>query len=151
MTNTRLDLQTPGFVAHFKPTQLKMAARFLLTGTAATLLNLLLLWLLTARLGLWYLTASVLAFSVALICNFTFQKFWAFGAADMWGAHAQLLQFIAVNLFNLALNTAFLYILVDRLTVPYLTAQIVSSLLISANSFCAYRWIFQSVQTSFRS
>jgi putative flippase GtrA len=124
--------------------------RFVVTGAGATVLNILLLWLLCGCLGMPYLPASVLSFSTALTCNFAVQKIWTFGASGVAGVHVQWAQFVAANLFNLSLNTAILYMLVERLAVSYLVAQIMSSALISANSYCAYRRIFQDAQMRFR-
>lgn len=120
--------------------------RFLATGACATLLNVVLLWLLCGGLGMPYLPASVLSFSTALLCNFAVQKIWTFSAAGAARVGAQGVQFIATNVFNLALNTGILYLLVERLAVSYLIAQILSSAMVAANSYCAYRWIFHDAQ-----
>ena len=149
--NSRRHASQSEFPNRPSPNLFKASLRFLVAGAAATLLNLFLLWLLSAGFRLWYLTASVIAFSIALICNFAVQKLWAFQSMQFGTAGTQLLHFIGVNLFTLALNTAILYSLVERMGISYLLAQIVSSAVISGISYGAYRHIFRPAQASVRS
>lgn len=118
--------------------------RFGVTGVTATLLNLLLLWLLVAKLGAWYLPASVFAFSLSLGGNFLLQKVWTFGAARRGKSAIQLAQFIIFNLLAMLLNTVILYVAVESLGVSYLVGQLGCSAVLATMSYCAYRWIFRS-------
>ncbi|HEX3664215.1 MAG TPA: GtrA family protein [Rhizomicrobium sp.] len=124
---------------------LKRVARFAVIGTGATLLNLLLLWLFVAMLDMSYIEGSILAFVIALFCNFLCQKIWTFASPRPRArcAHAQLIQFAVVNLFKLSLNTALVYLMVGIGGMAYLVGQSVSSAVIAVESYYAYRWIFR--------
>jgi putative flippase GtrA len=113
----------------------------LISGGSATFFNIVLLWLFVGPLGLRYLGASILSYSVCIACNFALQRVWAFDGAG-GSVLKQLPQFVAVNLFGLMLNTAMLYMLVETTGVPVVLCQAMSSLAICGLSFLAYRRIF---------
>jgi putative flippase GtrA len=116
-------------------------ARFLVSGGSATLLNLCLLWLFVRQLGLWYLGASALSYSVSIGYNFFLQRHWTFN--NMHGSMIrQFPQFAVMNLFGLILNTAILLVLVETFGLPLILSQAAASLAVSVLSFLAYRRIF---------
>jgi putative flippase GtrA len=100
-----------------------------------------LLWLLARQLGIWYLGASVVSYSVCIAYNFALQRVWAFNSTGR-SILKQLPQFVGVNLLGLMLNTVVLYILVESTELPLILCQAVSSLAICGLSFMAYRRIF---------
>jgi putative flippase GtrA len=123
-------------------------ARFGVTGAAATSLNVLILWLLVTKFGVWYLGASIVAFSLSLACNFTLQKVWAFSASCSGQPATQLVQFLSFNLVAMLLNTAILYIAVECFRLSAVVGQLVNSAILALMSYRAYRWIFSSTQHS---
>ncbi|MBV9572237.1 MAG: GtrA family protein [Alphaproteobacteria bacterium] len=122
--------------------QVTAVVRFAITGATATMFNLLLLWLLTEKIGIWRVPASALSFALALVFNFALQKGWAFASPLIKDAQTQLLQFVAVNFVNLTLNTAIYAVLVENDLAPSMVAQLIGSAMTAVNSFFWYRWIF---------
>ncbi len=116
--------------------------RFIVVGTTAMLVNLVVLYALTAGLGLWYLASEIVAFIIAVAYNFTLQKLWAFGGTG-GSPTRQGFFFLLINIFNLALNTAILYALVQFFGLWYILAQVIASALIAFESFFVYRIIFR--------
>lgn len=116
-------------------------ARFFLIGGSATILNIILLWLLAGPLRQWYLGASVVSYSVCIAYNFALQKVWAFSGTG-GSILKQLPQFIGINLLCLLLNTVMLCILVNITNLPVVLCQVTASLAICGLSFLAYRRIF---------
>ncbi|MHB8660820.1 MAG: glycosyltransferase [Minisyncoccota bacterium] len=119
----------------------KRVVRFTIVGGTAMLVNVAILYMLTNGLGLWYVVSETIAFIAALLYNFTLQKLWTFGRTR-GSAMRQGTWFVGINLANLALNVALLYIFVEFLGLWYIAAQIIASLLIAIESFFFYRAIF---------
>lgn len=116
----------------------RKAVKYMVSGGAATLANLAVLFVLAEYLGVHYLIASVIAFSSSIAVSFIMQKFWTFGDASTDGIHVQFFWYLAVVLSNLALNTALVYVLVEWLSVWYLLAQLVAGAVIAVISFFLY-------------
>ena len=118
--------------------------RFLFSGGTALCADLVLLYLLTSVLGIWYLASAIVAFVLSVGVNFGLQKFWTFGDRSRAGLPAQIGAYLLLVVANLALNTLIVYALVERAGLRYLVAQIASSVLIAIGNFFAYqRFIFQ--------
>jgi dolichol-phosphate mannosyltransferase len=116
--------------------------KFIIVGGLAMLINLAVLYVLISMLGIWYLASSIVSFLVALMANFFLQKVWAFGSRRD-KPYRQFAAFFGTNIFNLGLNTLIMYLLVSHVGIEYLIAQIITSVLISIESFFAYSVIFK--------
>jgi dolichol-phosphate mannosyltransferase len=129
---------------HHSPIAKEMGriARFLISGVATVLVNLLTLYIFTEYARVWYLASSVIAFCVSYGVNFTLQKFWTFKHRDINAITYQLPLHFALALGNLALNTAILYALVQWLGVWYVLAQVIAAFVIALDSFFLSRKIF---------
>src|SRR3989344_9133618 len=121
------------------PESLKRIIRFLISGGLATGVNLFALYILIHVIGMWYLTASIIAFFVGFIASFTLQKFWTFKdhRRDVMGK--QLVAYLLIVLFNLGLNTGLVYMFVEYVHFWPLIAQALASLIIAAEGFFAYK------------
>ena len=125
-------------------TTLPRPLRYLFSGGAAALVNLALLAFFVEVLDLWYLAAAVLAFTIALSVSFALQKFFTFAdqARSRNTIARQFSIYATIALVNVALNTFFMYLLVERLLVHYLVSQITASAAIALYSFFVYRAVF---------
>lgn len=117
----------------------KSAAKYIFSGGMATITNLLILYVLVEFLGVHYLIASTAAFVVSIAVSFTMQKFWTFEDSSKDNIHAQFAFYLAVVLFNLALNTFLVYASVEWLHIWYFMAQFIAGAIIALISFFAYR------------
>jgi len=118
-----------------------MIVRYVISGGTAALVDLLLLYLATEVFGVWYLSSAVFAFTIAFIVSFLLQKFWAFRDKRTDGMHGQLLIYLCVLIFNMLINTSFIYFLVEHGNQHYLIAQIISGAIIALWSFFIYRFL----------
>lgn len=125
-----------------RPTVARIA-RFLAIGTLGMALNVGVLYALTEYTGLWYLASEVVAFIVAVSITFFLQKFWTFRQRDRARIAHESLRFFGINAFNLLLNAAILYALVDGLGLWYVPGQVIASALIALESFFVYGRIFR--------
>jgi len=118
---------------------LKRIVRFFIAGGTATAVNLGTLYALVHVAGLWYLTSSVIAFFMGFVVSFTLQKFWTFRDHRTDVVGHQLAVYLGIVLFNLLLNTALVYALVEYVGLSPILAQALAALTIAAEGYFAYR------------
>lgn len=118
--------------------------RFLVVGGTAAAINIGLLYSLTEFVGVWYLFSEIVAFLVALIFNFTLQRFWTFRSRSAERTRQAVL-FVGVNIWNLFLNAVLLYAFVEYAGYWYIYGQILASIIIAIESYFLYRIIFRDV------
>lgn len=116
--------------------------RFLIVGGTAAAINIGLLYTLTEFAGFWYLFSEVVAFLVALVFNFTLQRFWTFKSTSGERTRQATL-FVGVNMWNLVLNAVLLYAFVEYSGYWYIYGQVLASILIAIESYFLYRIIFR--------
>ena len=113
--------------------------RYLISGGTAALVNWATFFLLVHITKIYYLYASILAFIVSIGISFMMQKFWTFRDKLTQDIHMQFARYIGVIVFSLILNTFLVYILVEKISVWYLLAQIIATAIIAVINFFAYR------------
>ncbi len=121
------------------------ATKYLISGGAATAVNLGTVYVLTDWFSVYYLISSVVGFVLAICVSFTLQKFWTFENHSRDFIHWQALIFLTTALTGLMLNTILVYSLVQYLSQHYLLAQILSGVVIAILNFFTYqKLIFRS-------
>ncbi len=91
--------------------------RYLISGGTAALVNWGTLFLLVHIGDMYYLYASVLSFILSIGISFTMQKFWTFRDNLVHDIHTQFTRYLSVIFFSLLLNTALVYLLVEKANV----------------------------------
>lgn len=116
--------------------------KFLISGSFAAAINVVVLYIATEYGGMWYLHSAILSFSIAFIASFLLTKFWMFEHTSVTGSHVQAPLHLGVAIVNLGINTLLMYALVDGLAIWYVFAQVLAAVIIAFESFFAYRWIY---------
>jgi len=125
--------------------------KFIISGSTATLVNFAILYSLTEFAGLWYLFSSVIAFVLAVMVSFFLQKFWTFSDDDKSQIKKQMAMYYIVTTVNLGLNTAGMFVLVERFGIWYIFAQAIMTIAISVEGFFAYKLlIFKKPKKEFK-
>ena len=119
----------------------KQTVRYIISGGSAALVHLVLLYTLTDLFGLWYLASLIIAFVFAVITGFTLQKLWTFNNKDLDSIHLQTTYYLIAVAANLALNAAGVYVLVSKLHMWYMLAQVIMLGLIAVANFFTYKHI----------
>lgn len=118
----------------------RVISKFVIAGSSAAGAQLLVLYILTDIFGMWYLFSAVCAFIVAVLVSFSSHKWWTFRDRHRESMHRQFTLYLAIQITNLILNIAFIYILVDILGVWYLVSQAIISLILAVVSFLLYKY-----------
>lgn len=89
------------------------------------------------------LASTIIAFVIASIINFSFNRQWAFQGARAGRTRPQLLRFYTLVLLNL-LSTVLITVGLSALGLMYLIAKLVAALLNAVANFFLYRaWVFK--------
>ena len=122
----------------------KHAVKYYIVGASGVLVNLGLLYSLTEFVGLWYLVSYIIAISVSITLNFTFNKFWTF--SDSKNSQRTIviyLKFVGVSLLGMGIQLGSAYLLVESLSVYYMLAALISIGIASGINFIINRrWTF---------
>ena len=94
--------------------------RYIIGGGTSAVVNLSLLFFLNSIIGIYYLTASIVAFIAGFFVSWAFHKFWTFRDHSTNNLHTQGGLYLLSSLFGLSLNTLILYIAVDIVHLPVL-------------------------------
>ena len=120
--------------------------RFLIAGTTATLVNMIVLYALTEFAGVWYLLSLTVAFFIAFLISFTLQKFWTFAEKNKERMGNQAIWFFIVQIGGLLFNMLALYIAVDVFDLWYMGAQFFILLFIAASNFLIFKFVIFNKQ-----
>ena len=94
------------------------------------------------KIGAEGAVANVLAYFAGMLNSFWLNRSWAFRATD-GGMLGQGVRFVLVNSVSLALGTAIVYVLVDRLRLPELAVWVPLAGLITVTNYLGLRhWAF---------
>lgn len=113
--------------------------KYFISGGASAAVDLIILYILTDILGIWYLLSSIVAFAVAIGVSFTLQKFWTFRNLTTSRLYQQAALYLLIGVINLLLNSGLMYILVEVVLLWYILAQVIAALVIAALSFFVYK------------
>jgi putative flippase GtrA len=118
--------------------------KFILVGGSIAVLHLLFVYFLTSVIGWWYLTSTIVSYSIALVLNFVLQKFFVRKNNDTSVMGPQFIYFTLLSLTNLGLNVLAMYIFVSLFLWPYLLAQaLIVGSLAAATFFINRTFIFR--------
>jgi dolichol-phosphate mannosyltransferase len=118
----------------------KHAFKYYLVGASGVLVNLGILFALTEFVGLWYLLSSTIAIYVSITSNFLFNKTWTFrDTAIKQGDFLLYGKFICVSLVGMGIQLGFNYMFVEKLSVYYLLAALMSIMIASSVNFVLNR------------
>jgi len=131
-------VQNPVTSAFKRRAKWSKLVRYVFSGGLAAFTNILLLFILTDIVHMWYLISSILSFLVAFIVSFVLQKFFTFQDHTTNGLHGQAFVYLIVTGTNLLINTGLIYMFVEFAHIHYIPAQILTSILIAIESYVIY-------------
>ena len=102
---------------------MKTFIKYCFVGASGAVVDLGALYLLVEYAGLDVLIAAGIAFVLAVINNFIFNKIWTFQNKNK-GYKVQFLKFLAVSCVGLILTLSFMHLFVNIFEIWYLAAEI---------------------------
>ena len=102
----------------------KKFIRFSISGGIATVADVLILYILTDWLGVWYLLSATLSFIVGTFIHYFICSYWVFKADKK--KFRQYMVFVSVQTVGLLINLTVIYILVEYFFVWYILAKLMA-------------------------
>ena len=118
--------------------------KFVVVGAIGTIINLLVLYILTDKLGVYYLLSAIISFLIAMTSNFILNKIWTFEERFRTKVNTRYLKFATVSLMALAVNLLFLYFFTEIIGMYYLFSQVLAIALALVINFIGNKlWTFK--------
>jgi len=117
--------------------------RYIIAGSIATAANLEFLFVGVHYLKMWYLTAAVISFCLAVIISYLLQKFFVFKNYSKAERQKQFYMFLVFAIIMLEVNTLLMYIFVAIIGIWYMLAQAIAAILIAFMKYNFNKIIFQ--------
>ncbi len=117
--------------------------RYAVVGVAGTAIDVLALWAFVELFGFSILWGTTFAFILAVIHNYILNKIWTFNVKEK--NHVKFFsKFLTVSVVGLGLTLAIMYLLTDILSVNYLIAKLITSLVVVMWNFLTNKlWTFR--------
>lgn len=117
-----------------------IAVRYFLCGISAAATNIILLYIFTDILHIWYLYSSVVAFLISIVISFILQKFVVFKDMRTNKMHHQFSKYFVAAILGIITNTAIMFACVDVLGIWYIFSQIVAGFFVMIQNFILYKF-----------
>lgn len=104
--------------------------KYVIGGGITTLIELVILYLLTNKVGMWYVYSSIIVYGFGFTISFFIRKIWAYKDYDFSKTGQQFLVYILILSVTLVLNTLILTTMVRRFHFHYLLAQFLGGIVI---------------------
>lgn len=105
---------------------------FFFVGAVASLVDIGLLYCLCEYLGMWYVPAAALSYSVGILVSYTLNKFLTFHD-NACNYLRQFATFAAISVSCLLVNVCIIWLLVETFSLNYLVAKVFATV-------CAFFW-----------
>lgn len=109
--------------------------RYLMSGVTSATVNLTVLYVFKYKVGLYYLTASIIAFIVAFFVSLVLHKFWTFRDLSVNNIQKQTIMYLLSSLFGLSFNTTLMYLFVSIMHIWIMLSQILAGILVASCTF----------------
>jgi putative flippase GtrA len=119
----------------------KKYIKYLIAGGTATIVDLVFLFLFYDVLNINIIIAATIAFVIAFFVSFYLQKFWTFRDNSRDKFKTQMAVYFIIGSLNVGINALGMNLLVNKLHVWYLLAQIILSGSIAIYSFLVYNFL----------
>ena len=120
--------------------------KFYIVGASGVFVNLIILYLLTNFLGLWYLFSAIFGIIISVTTNFLGNKIWTFKIKDNKIKHyvKKYINFWVASLVGIIIQLILLYILVHFFDIWYLLAAFIAIVIASFSNFLFSKfWVFK--------
>ena len=122
----------------------KQTFKYYLVGASGVGIGLVLLYLLTDIVGIWYVISQSIAIGIAMTSNFTLHKFWTYRKESIEGRTlVKYVKYVIICLIGTVMQLGLTYGLVENLSVYYIHAAVISiGLAASFNYYANRKWTF---------
>ena len=139
--STRYGILTLWETLKFSIRNSKQFLIYVIVGATAATTNLSLYSILIYHMHIWYLTAAFISFCCAAVVSFTLHKYWTFRKHSLKNLTREIALYLAIAIFNSAINGGLLFVFVQWFSIHKLFANIISNSIVALWSFFIYKYI----------
>lgn len=109
--------------------------RFAAVGLTAFAIDFGVLWLLNYPLGVNYLVANVISFTLSTVFNYFASVRWVFDVSDGRSKTKDFVVFVVLSIIGLGLNSLCMYLLVDVAKLEVMLSKILATAIVTMYNF----------------
>ena len=119
--------------------------KFGVVGIIATVIDFLLLTILTGYFGVFYLFSAAISFIISTIFNYiASMHFVFFSRYDASKKHTEILLFLLLSAVGLILNQIFMWLFVDIIYIHYIIAKVIATCIVMLWNFVSRKMWLES-------
>ncbi|MDI9356114.1 MAG: GtrA family protein [Chitinophagaceae bacterium] len=104
----------------------EQAVKYILTGISCTIVDMLILYLLTKYLSLYYITSAIFSFIVAVIMNYIMSIYWVFKIRIIENRTLELFYYIIISVVGLLISIGSIWFLTEYFDVHFMVSKFFS-------------------------
>ena len=108
--------------------------KFGLVGVIATIIDFIVLYILTDFLHIHYLISSIISFTVSVIFNYILSIKWVF-EVNHKQTKKDFIIFVVLSIIGLGINSLIMYLMVDKLYIHYMFTKIFATGVVMVYNF----------------
>jgi len=122
---------------------MKLFIKYSVVGASGAIVDLTALYLLVEYAQINVYLAAALSFLLAVINNFTFNKYWTFNDRSQKYS-TQFIKFFTVSCIGLLLTLSFMWLFIDVFSIWYMLAKVLTTFIVLMWNFTANKfWTFK--------
>ncbi len=106
---------------------MKEFIKYSFVGGICTLLDFLILYLLTTLGGVHYLISSTISFALGVILNYLLCTFWIFSIHRVKNHPTEFLYYVLISLVGLGINTILMWVFTDTLGLWFMLSKLIAA------------------------
>lgn len=126
---------------YFYCRQRKSVVKFFITGSLASSVDLLCLFIFHGLFEMGIVLSTSIAFLVSFVFSFYLQKLWTFRNDDHKKMPRQVVLYLLNSFLSLNMNAVGMHLLVTQFNIWYLFSQIIINLILGSLNFFIYKFI----------
>lgn len=113
-------------VLHEPPKETMRLLKFVIVGMIGAVLGIGLIWVLTDKVGIYYIISAIISAEIVIFSNFVFNEFWTFSDRRSLSILTRLWKSNLFRSVGLVINIGALFLLVEFFGIHYLLASVIA-------------------------
>lgn len=114
---------------------IKQIIKFGIIGAIAFLIDYSLLYICTEFFGIYYLTSSIISFTISVIFNYIASVKWVFEVDNEQNKTYQFILFIIMSIIGLIINQVIMWLTVEKLMIYYMISKLIATFIVMVWNF----------------
>jgi putative flippase GtrA len=118
--------------------------KYLVVGGLCTLIDFILLYVLSDILLINYVFSSILSFSVAVIINYYLSTFWIFKVRAINSKSLEFFSYLVISIIGLIINSGLIYLLTENQVSTYMISKVLATPIVLMWNFFARKYFLHT-------